>query len=188
MRLRTSDTNPLRVDFLSAEALKGSGRIGLTFAPGKKDLPGLWDRDLDADLDRLRGYYHADVLVCLLESHEFTLLRIPDLLPTAKQRGIELIWHPIRDVSVPKRMDEFVAVVEKILAFLNEGQTVVIHCRGGLGRSGLVAASCLVAFRYETSDGIRFVREARPGAIQTCEQQSFITDFHRAWWDKHTAG
>ena len=63
---RTSATHPLRVDFVDAEELKLPGRLGLTFAPGKKQRhaqTGSWDRDLETDLRVLRDEFGTDLLV-----------------------------------------------------------------------------------------------------------------------------
>ena len=62
----TSESHPIRVDFLPPEALKLPGRLGMTFAPGKK-VEGRWERDLETDLQRLKEEYHAEVLVSLMD-------------------------------------------------------------------------------------------------------------------------
>jgi hypothetical protein len=51
--VRTSLSHPIRVDFVPPEACSLPGRIGITFAPGK-DAGAHWNRDLGADLDRVR--------------------------------------------------------------------------------------------------------------------------------------
>ena len=48
---------------------------------------------------------------------------------------------------------------------------MVVHCRGGLGRSGLVAASVLVALGHPSGEAIRIVRVAREGALETPDQR-----------------
>jgi protein-tyrosine phosphatase len=180
---RTSLTHPLRVDFIDAQSMTLPGRIGLTFAPGKKQphsLTGSWERDLDADLERLRSHWHTDVLVSLIEEHEFTALGIATLREQAQEHGIEVIWFPIRDVSIPTSMEEFAAMVKVTHEVLSQGKTVVIHCMGGLGRTGLVAAAILV---YSTDltpqEAIAVVRRAREGTIQTREQELFVSSFHQ---------
>ena len=80
---KTSESHPIRVDFLPPEALKQPGRLGITFAPGKK-VEGRWERDLEIDLRRLKEEYHAEVLVSLIERSEYSDLRIPDLFQKAK--------------------------------------------------------------------------------------------------------
>lgn len=182
---RTSHSHPIRVDFVLTDKLLLPGRIGLTFAPGKKHygMSGHWDRDLDADLTRLRNEYKTNLLVSLIEEHEFAALKIPTLRERVAMHGINILWYPIRDVSVPTSIEDFAAAVNTITNALSTGQTVVIHCMGGLGRTGLVAAACLVAATKLTpGKAIEIVRHARPGTIQTKEQERYIETFHQFIW------
>lgn len=179
--IETSLTSPLRVDFVAD--LPGGGRLGMTFAPGKKDAFGDvgWVRDLDLDLERLRGHYRADVLVSLIEDHELSLLEIPTLVAAARDRGLSVVRFPIRDLSVPDDMPAFVALVGQVLAAYGTGRTVVAHCRGGLGRTGLVVACCVVALRRCTAaEAVASVRRARPGTVELPAQEAFVERFSRA--------
>lgn len=72
-------------------------------------------------------------------------------------------------------MKRFVRMIESILDDVRAGRTVVIHCRGGLGRSGLVAASCLVALGQQPKEAIRRVRSARPGAVEVESQERWVS-------------
>jgi ADP-ribosyl-[dinitrogen reductase] hydrolase len=99
---RTSLTHPLRIAAVTA----GSkfGRIGITFCPGKYDphaMSGEWDRDLALDLDVVREWGAAAV-VTLLESKEFTLLRVECLGEEVLRRNMLWFHLPIADVSVPE--------------------------------------------------------------------------------------
>lgn len=181
-KARTSESHPIRVDFVTTEKLLLPGRIGLTFAPGKKHLgmTGHWDRELDTDLARLRAEYGTDLLVSLIEEHEFAALRIANLRERLPTHGIELLWYPIRDVSVPTSMETFAEAVNRIVDALGAGRTVVIHCMGGLGRTGLVAAACLMATTELTPrEAIEIVRRARAGTVQTREQERYVELFRR---------
>lgn len=180
--LKTSSNTPLRVDFIDSNRLGISGRIGLTIAPGKKDRARGWDRDLAADLARLRDEYATDVLASLMQPHEYELLKISDLHAQAKTAGIDVRSFPIVDVSVPKptHMSEFLDLVTALVNAATSGKTVVIHCRGGLGRSGTVSACCLVQLGLGVEDAIKATRHARPGAIETAEQERWVTQFATA--------
>ena len=57
---------------------------------------------------------------------------------------------------------------------LRRGERVLVHCRGGLGRAGSVAARLLVEFGAAPVDAIAQVRVARPGAIETREQEQWV--------------
>lgn len=61
-----------------------------------------------------------------------------------------------------------------VLAGLQGGQRWVLHCRGGLGRAGSVAAYMLVQTGVAPGEAIRRVRAARPGAIETAAQVAWV--------------
>ncbi|MEO9193529.1 MAG: ADP-ribosylglycohydrolase family protein, partial [Polyangia bacterium] len=175
--MRSSSNDPIQVAML-VEADHGlPGRIGLTIAPGKKDAPRKWDRDVDADLTRLRHHFSTDMLVSLLEPHEYELLHIPQLIERALAQGMETMRVPMKDVSVPKSPRELDGPVIEILSRVAQGATVVIHCRGGIGRSGVLAASCLVATGVEPDEAIERVRRVRPGAVETHQQEAWVRAF-----------
>ncbi len=180
MDRKTSASHPLRVDFI--DGVPCDGRLGMTLAPGKRGpslFGGVWERDLDEDLRALRDDAGTDVLVSLLEPHEFEELGVPDLLERAGRAGLRVVHVPIRDAGVPgsDASGAFADVVESLATDLERGATVVVHCRGGLGRSGLVAACTLTRFGFGAIDAMRKVREARPGAIETEAQEAYVRWF-----------
>ncbi len=191
MRERTSDTHPIRVDFVGQGDARLLGKLGMTLAPGVKDdnaSGGPWKRDLDADLRLLKEDYGVDVLVPLLEDEEYERYGIPDLLERAEDAGIEVVAFPIEDVRVPKRAESerYAGLVERIVALLRSGKTVVVHCRGGLGRTGTVVASVLVALGHPSGEAIKAVRHARPGTIETPEQERYVRLFEKERRKDHT--
>jgi protein-tyrosine phosphatase len=175
----TSKSSPIRVDFLPNDETGLSGRIGLTFAPGKQR--GRWNRDLDQDLARLRTEYGVTLLVSLIEGFEFEKLNIRELPGRAQELGIDLLWHPVRDVSVPASVEDAGIVVRQIIDHARTGANVAIHCWGGLGRTGLMAACCLVAVGRDVDEAIQVTRVAREGTIQTGEQAEWIELFRKHW-------
>lgn len=177
--VRTSISDPIRVALLPAFALGARGRLGVTFAPGKQGpgVTGEWRRDLRADLERLRSEYGASWLVCLMEQHELDALKIGDLLARAEQAGMRVRHLPIPDGGVPS-LEELGELVEALHTLLHEdGAHVVVHCKGGLGRSGMVAAACLVRTGYGASEAMRLVRDARPGAVETRAQEELLHEY-----------
>jgi ADP-ribosyl-[dinitrogen reductase] hydrolase len=154
------------------------GRIGLTFCPGKCG-PSLydyrWARELAVDLDVIVTW-GATAMVTLIEAHEFDLLGVADLGAQAMARGID--WHPlpIPDVQAPD--ERFATGWQRsgpaLRSRLLAGQRVLVHCRGGLGRAGMVAAQLLVELGVPPQEAIRRVRAARPGAIETPEQERYV--------------
>ena len=173
----TSDSHPIRVDAVPLHDLPGT--LGLTIAPGKHGprplAGGTWARDLDQDLARLRGVYGTEVLVSLMRSHEYEQLRIADLDARAAAHGIRVFRFPITDVHTPEPFDApaFDALIDDVRSELGDGRTVSVHCRGGLGRSGLVVACVLVRGGVEPDAAIAHVRAHREGAIETEGQEAY---------------
>ncbi len=176
MKTQTSTTDPIRVDFVPADVTGLPGRIGMTFAPGKKaeGIGGRWERDLGADLARLREVYRTGALVSLVEDHELRSLGIGALSGETERAGVRLLRLPIVDAGTPTSTVALVDLVRAVLDLTSSGTNVVVHCRGGLGRTGLVVASCLVALGHDPAGAIAIVRTARPGAVETRGQAAFV--------------
>ena len=156
----------------------------MTIAPGKHQAvasSGAWARDLDDDLLRLRKEHDIGVLVTLLTDEELVAVGIERLPEACRVHGIEQLRLPIRDGDVPENPIALVRLVEQIRSRLRAGETVVVHCMGGLGRSGLVAACTLVADGRTPDRAVADVRRARPGAIETAAQEREVERFEGYW-------
>lgn len=177
----TSESHPIRVDVVTVPDL--AGKLGLTLAPGKRVVgttsPWSWERDLDTDLRDLRQRCGTDVLVSLLRPYEYDLLGIRDLAAIAHRHGMEVRPFAIDDMSVPRpaEREAFHQLVADLRDALASGRNVTVHCRGGLGRSGLVAACVLIHGGESAESAIARVRRHRPGAIQTRDQVRYVRDF-----------
>lgn len=178
---RTSLSDPLRID----EVVVGpaDGRIGICLCPGKRggSLTGpRWERDLTTDLEVIRRW-RAEAVLTLIEDHEFEELGVTQLGAQVRARGIE--WHhlPIADYQPPDSRFEsgWATRGPTLLQRLNTGGRVLVHCRGGLGRAGTVAARMLVELQVPALDAIERVRQARPGAIETREQREHLFELLR---------
>jgi ADP-ribosyl-[dinitrogen reductase] hydrolase len=173
---RTSITHPLQIAAVSAG--RNIGRIGITFCPGKFDrnaMTGIWDRDLSLDLEAILEW-GASAVVTLIEPKEFTLLRVDTLGAEVKKRGMTWFHLPIVDVSTPGKDFELRWKVEgaEILSMLRTGRSVVVHCRGGLGRAGTISARLLVELGVAPPIAVAQVRAIRPGAIETPAQERYV--------------
>ena len=174
---RTSESSPLRVAAVTPG--EGHGRIGITMCPGKADPAGMsgpWARDLDTDLDAIQRW-GATAVVSLITDEELDLLSVRGLPGAVRERYMEW-WHaPIPDgwPPGPGFEDAWAVAGEAVRDRLRLGFDVLVHCRGGLGRAGTVAARLLVELGASPDDAIRRVRKARsPLAIETTSQEAHV--------------
>lgn len=173
---RTSHSHPLQI--AEVRASPSHGRIGITFCPGKHDrsaATGAWARDLALDLDAIAAW-GARMVLTLVEPAELVALQVPALGREIEGRGIAWRHLPIADYSVPTAdfEQQWAHEGEEIRALLRAGGDVVVHCKGGLGRAGMIAARLLVELGMAPDEAIRTVRRARKGAIETPSQLALV--------------
>jgi protein-tyrosine phosphatase len=168
---RLRRTGPLRVDWLDP-ALTAPGRLGITLLPGRRDH----GRQLDRDLGAIGAEGITDVLA-LLTSDELAAFGVPDLFDRYAAAGLAVRHLPIVDqrTSSLAEMRQTVAWMRPVLA---AGGRLLLHCVGGLGRSGLAAACLLVAAGRTADEALAEVRRARgPRAVESALQERFVRDF-----------
>jgi len=174
--MRTSTSHPLQIAEVGTG--EGQGLIGITFCPGKKQASaatGAWERDLPIDLDAIANW-NAAAVVTLLEVHEFAMLGVEGLGAAVEARHMAWYHLPIRDGSVPSMAFEqaWETAGEELRAILRSGFNVLVHCKGGLGRAGMLAARLLTELGVPPHEAIREVRTVRPGAIETSAQENTL--------------
>ena len=135
-------------------------------------IPGPWPGQLavvtrpracDWLEDEVVGWKRAglDVIVSLLEDDEATQLELADESAAARSRGIRFISFPIPDRGVPDSLPAAIELLKEIAKVLGEGKNVAIHCRQGIGRSGMVASGVLVLSGAGPRKAIEAVSAAR---------------------------
>ena len=120
---------------------------------------------------------HCQYLVSLIQDHEFDDFcgksRFND---EACNRQFTWLHLPIADMDIPddKVITKLADLRPRFLESLSAGNSLAIHCKGGLGRSGTIAAMILIDLGFAPKDAIDHVRFYRPGAIETDIQEKFV--------------
>jgi protein-tyrosine phosphatase len=130
--------------------------------------------------DEVRAWRTAgiDLVVSALEPLEQSFLELdrePDL---CREHGIAFERFTMQDRTTP-RLDEPTRIaIERLAGLVLEGKRVAIHCRMGIGRSGLICASTLVAMGLDPSEALLRVEAARGVPVpDTREQAEWVYDF-----------
>lgn len=176
---RTSLSDPLRIDEVIVPFYEG--RIGLTLCPGKVGPSGLgpiWTRDLKLDFAAIREW-GASAVVTLMEADEMEAFNVDDGLDAAA-RAIGVDWYPlpIGDGGVPSAAFErsWTWAGLRLRELLRAGKRVLVHCRGGLGRTGMIAARLLVELGSPVAAAVEQVRASRRGAIENYAQHRHVCE------------
>lgn len=177
--IRTSESHPIRID--AVQARREWGLIGMSFCPGKHQVDGLsghWQRDLGMDLERIRTW-GASIVVSLIEQQEFAELGVEALPAEVMRLGMTWRHLSIRDRYPPGRTFEsrWTEVGAELVAALREGKRIFLHCKGGLGRTGTVAACLLMEAGLNAEEAVTQVRLARPKTIETTLQEWYVHSY-----------
>lgn len=112
----------------------------------------------------------------LLEDAEASELCLAAESTAAASVGIQFISFPIPDRGTPASMRETMSLLAKLSSLLERGGNVAIHCRQGIGRSGLIASGLLIAAGAIPENAIDAVAAARGQTIpETAPQLDWIT-------------
>lgn len=133
--------------------------------------------------DDLAGWKRSgvDAVLSLLTPEEERDLDLHDEGTAARTQGLEFSSLPIPDRQVPKSESKLAGALDAVNKTLSTGRNVVVHCRQGIGRSGLVAACLLVKNGMSPGAAVDLVSAARGVSVpETAEQRDWIDHYATA--------
>lgn len=109
------------------------------------------------------------LLVSMITAEEMAALDVSLPGPDLAAAGIEWEHFPVPDFGVPDAGGEarWPGVSARIHAALKAGGRVVLHCRAGRGRTGMVALRLMVEAGEAPRAALARLRAARPGTVET---------------------
>ncbi|MET1160552.1 MAG: dual specificity protein phosphatase family protein [Thermoprotei archaeon] len=120
-----------------------------------------------------------DAVVVLVEPHELMGL-VDQYLSAWHSYGVETLYAPIPDFH-PAELLELHRINMWINEKLEKGYRVLVHCHGGIGRSGMVAIAYLIYRGMDFYKAVTSVREKRPGAAENEAQLRILEDYHELY-------
>jgi len=118
------------------------------------------------------------MVVSLLESHEIRELELREEASLCAEHGIAFRQFPIPDRSTPRSHREVRALIAELTAELAGSRPVAIHCRAGIGRTGLIAGCVLHALGIPEKDIFRLLSRSRGVAVpDTAAQADWVRKY-----------
>jgi protein-tyrosine phosphatase len=146
------------------------GRLGIMARPRGGDWLEDEIRSLKMD--------SVDALVSLLEHEEVLELDIEREQAFCEGDDISYLSFPIRDRDVPRSKRDIMEFVRTLGDLLQDGQSVLIHCRQGVGRSAIIAACVLIMRGDSVKDAFERIAHARGCPVpDTPEQREWVVEF-----------
>jgi protein-tyrosine phosphatase len=123
--------------------------------------------------DELAAWREAGVnaVVSLLTPDEERDLELSEEKRKTLAKGLDFVSLPIEDRGVPGDENGVRATVERVNRLLSEGKNVALHCRQGIGRTGLLASCLLVSQGLSPGDAEVTLSAARGVPVPETEEQ-----------------
>ena len=148
------------------------GRLIFTPCPGSKDS------SLVSALHTLKEA-GASAVLTLMPSAELALNGATELPALCAELGLVWLHWPVADEQVPQADFDSAwhASRAQIAGLLSADQAIAIHCKGGSGRTGLVAARILIDNGMGHAQAVSLVQALRPKAIQHPAHAGWLAQF-----------
>lgn len=148
----------------------GGGTLGICGLPGRFNA-------LQNDMDTV-STWAPDLIVSMTESHEMETPDNNNLSTVFENRNLDWAHLPIADFGIPDGTidTDWTILSERIHDILDQQGRILLHCKGGRGRSGMVLLRILVDRQEDPDKALRRLRIARPGAVETDKQFRWATN------------
>jgi len=140
--------------------------------------PGTQNSSVAAAIDTLKEAGVAGLLT-LMSTEELKENAVEELPEVCRRRGIVWFHLPVENGQIPD--EQFLVAwksnIAQIKSVLQKGKAVAVHCKGGSGRTGLIAAQLMIACGEDFQDALEKVKTLRPRAITRPQHVEYLTQF-----------
>ncbi|MBM7457233.1 protein-tyrosine phosphatase [Oceanisphaera litoralis] len=145
------------------------GTLLLTPCPGTQGI------ELCESLSQLKAG-GATAIITLMTAAELSEEGFQDFSSAVKAAGLDWFHLPVPDDDLPGADFDLAwnACSAALLQRLQSGDTLALHCKGGSGRTGLVAAKLMLAAGCPPEAAITAIQALRPKAFSHPAQRSYV--------------
>lgn len=135
----------------------------LIFTP----CPGTKGTDLATSVAQLKQA-GANAVITLMPNKEMALFGVETLPEVCAQHGLTWFHLPIEDDAAPATefLQSWVKYKQQANSILDKNGTIAIHCKGGSGRTGLMAAIILLERGIDFVQAVSMVKSLRPKSLK----------------------
>lgn len=151
--------------FVIAALPCGPGTLALCPLPGRGGA-------FEADMAQIQAFA-PDLLVSMTETAERTALGATELPQALARAGVGWRHFPVTDFGTPPPDADWAGIATDAHRILARGGRVLTQCRGGLGRSGMVALRLMIEAGEDPDAALARLRAVRPGAVETDAQAAW---------------
>jgi protein-tyrosine phosphatase len=120
----------------------------------------------------------VDVIASALTEPESRELGLSEEAKCCSESAIEFLSFPIEDRSLPDSERTLDAFLDSLDERVEQGKSVAIHCRAGIGRSSMLCACLLVRQGFSAESAFQKIQVARGCAVpDTTEQRNWVESF-----------
>ena len=122
------------------------------------------------DFQKIKAWC-ADIIVTMTTLDEFEINNFPEKISHCTKTWMHL---PVNDFDIP--MENLEKEITQLLEILNSNGRILIHCKGGQGRSGMIAMKLLVEQGQDPQNALNIIREHRIYAVETKKQKNWASN------------
>ena len=135
---------------------------------------------LEESIEFLKSIEVNLVVSALTKEEEFELGLNKEKEVCEKYR-IDFLQFRIEDRGVPANVSLFQSFCKDLALKIQEGKSIGIHCRAGIGRSSLIAASVMIHLGFTSSNALSIISESRNLKVpDTIEQEKWVGEYYKS--------
>ena len=127
-----------------------------------------------ADVEKIFNWNPTTIL-SLTPKEEMEDLGASDFVSMIAKERIPWVHFPIKDFSIVDQQQEVLweKISKNINLQINNGNRILVHCRGGCGRTGMIVLRFMIEFGEDPEKALERLRVIRPCAIETLAQENW---------------
>jgi protein-tyrosine phosphatase len=151
--------------------INSKGKIAIVSRPKGNEF-------LDESIEYLRQA-NVDIVVSALTNEEEEELGLTLEGEFCNKYGIEFLKFPMQDRGIPLSISDIDKFCRNLALKVQDGFSIGIHCRAGIGRSSMLASSIMAHLGFNAKDALSLISQSRRTKVPDTEmQEAWINEYY----------